>query len=138
MIGQTEQKRVLVVDDDHDFVRTLELYLRYAGYDVSCAYGGLGALEEMRVVNPHAIILDVLMPDIDGRKVVRHIREKLMDHDTAVIVVTALSDQNSRIELMTGGANEFLTKPCDPEEVCRAVEHSTSPQADPLPDSFFE
>ncbi len=90
MRNETEPKRVLVVDDDHDFVQTLERYLKVAGYEVSCAYGGMGALEEIRVGNPAAVILDVMMPDIDGRRIVRYIREKMGDKKTAVIVLSAL------------------------------------------------
>jgi DNA-binding response OmpR family regulator len=126
MNNAAESKRVLVVDDDRDFVKTLELYLKYAGYEVSCAYGGIGALEELRITNPSAIILDVLMPDIDGRSIVRFIREKMGDKDTAVIVLTALSDSNARMDLMIDGANAFLTKPCDPERISRTVERFTS------------
>ncbi len=129
MYNELEPKRVLVVDDDRDFVQTLELYLRYAGYEVSCAYGGIGALEELRITNPSAVILDVMMPDIDGRKIVRYIREKMKDYDTAVIVLSALSDQNSRMDLLMEGANEFLTKPCDPQRISATVEQFTNPDS---------
>jgi two-component system response regulator VicR len=129
MYNELEPKRVLVVDDDRDFVQTLELYLRYAGYEVTCAYGGIGALEELRITNPNAVILDVMMPDIDGRKIVRYIREKMKDYDTAVIVLSALSDQNSRMDLLMEGANEFLTKPCDPQRISATVEHFTTPDS---------
>ncbi len=138
MLEELEQKRVLVVDDDRDFVKTLELYLRFAGYDVSCAYGGLGALEEMRITNPHAIILDVVMPDVDGRRLVRHIREKLRDYETAVIVLSALTDQSSRIELLMEGANEYLTKPCDPAQISRAVEEHTTSRLSSFLESFLD
>lgn len=126
MQNELEPKRVLVVDDDRDFVQALEVYLKYAGYEVTCAYGGIGALEELRITNPSAVILDVMMPDIDGRKIVRYMREKLKDYDTPVIVLSALSDQNSRMDLLMEGANEFLTKPCDPKRISATVEHLTS------------
>jgi DNA-binding response OmpR family regulator len=126
MREETEPKRVLVVDDDHDFVQALERYLKVAGYEVSCAYGGMGALEEIRLGNPAAIILDVMMPDIDGRQIVRHIREKMGDKKTAVIVLSALTDRSSRTNLMIDGANDYLTKPCDPARISKSVEHFTS------------
>lgn len=129
MHNELEPKRVLVVDDDRDFVKGLELYLRYAGYEVTCAYGGIGALEELRITSPDAVILDVMMPDIDGRKVVRYIREKMKDYDTAVIVLSALSDQGSRMDLLMEGANEYLSKPCDPQRISSAVEHCITPEA---------
>jgi DNA-binding response OmpR family regulator len=126
MLNETEAKRVLVVDDDRDFVQALERYMKVAGYEVSCAYGGMGALEEIRLGNPDAVILDVMMPDIDGRKIVRHIREKMGDKETAVIVLSALTDRNSRTNLMIDGANDYLTKPCDPARISKSVDHFTS------------
>ena len=129
MQNELETKRVLVVDDDRDFVKTLEVYLKYAGYEVSCAFGGIGALEELRITNPSAVILDVMMPDIDGRRVVRYIREKMGD-STPVIILSALSDPNSRMDLLMEGANEFLTKPCEPEHIFKTVEHVTTPDSD--------
>jgi DNA-binding response OmpR family regulator len=126
MRNETEPKRVLVVDDDRDFVQTLERYMRVAGYEVSCAYGGMGALEEIRLGSPDAIILDVMMPDIDGRRIVRHIREKLGDKQTPVIVLSALTDHSSRTNLIMDGANDYLTKPCDPARISKSVEHHTS------------
>jgi DNA-binding response OmpR family regulator len=129
MRNEMEPKRVLVVDDDRDFVQALERYLRVAGYEVSCAYGGMGALEEIRVCNPSAVILDVMMPDIDGRRIVRYIREKMGDKQTAVIVLSALSDHSSRTNLMMDGANDYLTKPCDPARISKSVEQFTSQTA---------
>ena len=138
MLSEIEPKRVLVVDDDRDFVRGLELYLKYEGYEVSYAYGGIGALEEIRITNPQAVILDVMMPDIDGRNVVRHIREKMGDTKTPVIVLSALGDQDSRMDLLIDGANEYLIKPCDPERISEAIEHHTKmKREDPFLESNF-
>ena len=114
------------MDDDRDLVRGLELYLRLEGFEVSCAFGGMGALEEMRVNNPSAIILDILMPDINGADVCRHIRDKLGDSTTAVIVLSALSDDKARQDLMAAGANAYLTKPCDFKRITKAVNQYTS------------
>ncbi len=138
MREELEQKRVLVVDDDRDFAKTMEFCLRRAGYQVSCAYGGIGAVEEMRINSPHAVILDVMMPDIDGRGIVRYIREKMRDYETAVVVLTSLSDPGSRLDLLMEGADEFLTKPCAPEEIFETVERLTTPQIDSFLGHFLD
>lgn len=126
MAEDSEAKNVLVVDDDSDFVKILEMYLKLSGLDVTCAFCGMGALEELKVSSPSAVILDLVMPDIDGLGICRFIREKLGDKDTPVIVLTALSDSKSRTEILEAGANEFLTKPCDFELIFKTVQEYTS------------
>ena len=120
-------ERVLVVDDDRDMVRGLELYLQMAGYEVSCAFCGMGAIEEITVSSPSAVILDILMPDIDGVDVCRHIRQKLKDTRMPVIALTAVNDPKVRQESLAAGFNEYITKPCDFKRVCQAVQfHSAT------------
>lgn len=126
MAEDSEAKHVLVVDDDSDFVSIIEMYLKLSGLDVTCAFCGMGALEELQVSSPSAVILDLVMPDIDGVGICRFIREKLGDKDTPVIVLTALSDSKSRTEILKAGANEFFTKPCDFELIFKTVEQYTS------------
>lgn len=120
------RKHILVVDDDRDLVRGLELYLRLEGFDVSCAYGGAGAIEEMSVSNPSAVILDIMMPDIDGVDVCHHIRDDMGDRDTPLIILTALCDSETRRESFDAGADEYVTKPCDFGRLCSTVEQLTA------------
>ena len=126
MVAESETKRVLLVDDDRDMVRGLELYLRMAGYEVSCAFGGIGAIEEITISSPSAVILDIVMPDIDGVDVCRHIRQKMKDTKTPVIALTAVGDPTVRRESLAAGFNEYITKPCDFKRVCQAVEFHTA------------
>lgn len=126
MVAEPETERVLLVDDDRDMVRGLELYLRMAGYEVSCAFCGMGAIEEITVSSPSAVILDILMPDIDGVAVCRHIRQKLKDTKTPVIALTAVGDPKVRRESLAAGFNEYITKPCDFKRVCQAVQFHTA------------
>ncbi len=121
-----DRKHVLIVDDDRDLVRGLELYLRLEGFDVSCAYGGAGAIEKMSASKPSAVILDIRMPGIDGVEVCRHIREEMGDRDTPLIILTALCDSETRRELFEAGANEYVTKPCDFGLLCSTVEQLTA------------
>lgn len=122
MVSESETKRVLLVDDDRDMVRGLEIYMRMAGYEVSCAFCGMGAIEETTVCSPSAVVLDILMPDIDGVDVCRHIRQKLKDTKTPVIALTAVSDPKVRRESLDVGFNEYITKPCDFKRIHQAVQ----------------
>lgn len=123
---EPKRKHVLVVDDDRDLVRGLEMYLRLEGFDVSCAFGGIGAIEEMSVTTPSAVILDIMMPDIDGAAVCRHVRDEMGDKDTPLIIFSALTDPETQERLLQAGANEFLTKPCDFERLSDVVEELTA------------
>jgi DNA-binding response OmpR family regulator len=125
MVAKSETKRVLLVDDDRDMVRGLEIYLRMAGYEVSCAFCGMGAIEEININSPSAVVLDILMPDIDGVDVCRHIRQKLNDTKTPVIALTAVGDPNVRRESLAAGFDEYITKPCDFKRVEQAVQFHT-------------
>jgi DNA-binding response OmpR family regulator len=126
MVAESDTKRVLLVDDDRDMVRGLEIYLRMSGYEVSCAFGGMGAIEEITVNSPSAVILDILMPDIDGVEVCRHIRQKLKDTKTPVIALTAVSDPSVRRESLAAGFDEYITKPCDFKRIYQAVQFHTA------------
>ena len=120
------RKHVLVVDDDRDLVKGLELYLSLEGFDVVCAYGGAGAIQEMSASQPSAVILDIRMPDIDGVDVCRYIRDDMGDQDTPLIILTAICDSETRRELFEAGANEYVTKPCDFGRLCSTVEQLTA------------
>lgn len=120
------ENHVLVVDDDPDMVKSLEIYLRLSGYDVRCAYGGRHALEQIEEASPSAILLDIMMPDLNGYEVCRHLRECIGDRETPVIMLTALCGEAARSEALDAGANEFLTKPRDFHEILATVEQYTS------------
>jgi DNA-binding response OmpR family regulator len=119
-------KHVLVVDDDPDMVKSLEIYLRLSGHVVRCAYGGRNALEQIEQECPSAILLDIMMPDMNGYDVCRHLRECIGDRETPVIMLTALCGDEARTEALDAGANEFLTKPRDFHDILVTVEQYTS------------
>lgn len=119
-------KHVLVVDDDPDMVKSLSIYLRLSGHSVRCAYGGLHALEQIEEDSPAAILLDIMMPDMNGYEVCRHLRQQIGDSETPVIMLTALCGDAARTEALDAGANEFLTKPRDFHDILVTVEQYTS------------
>ncbi len=103
--------RVLVVDDEPDFVELLREFLTAKGYDVSSAQNGEEALRKVKEERPHLILLDVRMPKMNGLEVLRQVRE--IDHEVGVIMVTAVSDEETGRQALKLGAFDYITKPLD-------------------------
>ena len=111
---------VLVVDDDPVIVNLLQVNFEIEGYDVLAATGGEAGLSQARLGHPDVIVLDVMMPGIDGLEVARRLRE---DQDTAAIPIILLSAkaQNSDIQAGLAVADEYITKPFEPLELLERV-----------------
>jgi CheY-like chemotaxis protein len=103
--------RVLVVDDEPDVADALRLHLRLKGYDATAVLSGTRALRAVKAERPHVILLDILMPMMDGFEVLRRIRE--IDQEVRVIVVTAVGDEEVGRRALALGASDFITKPVD-------------------------
>lgn len=114
--------KILVVDDEKPIVKIIKANLETEGYEVVCAYDGIEALEAVAASHPDLVVLDVMMPRMDGWTVLRTLRSKPETADLPVIMLTALTD----IEHMDRGAREgsdvYLTKPFDPTELLALVE----------------
>ncbi len=103
--------RILVVDDLLPNVRLLQAKLESEYYDVITASNGKEALNVMATTPPDIVLLDVMMPEMDGFETCRRIKRNPKTADTPVVMVTALSDVNDRVEGLNAGADDFLTKP---------------------------
>ncbi|MGZ8630093.1 MAG: response regulator transcription factor [Actinomycetota bacterium] len=112
--------RVLVVDDDPLIVRLLELNFRLAGFEVSSASRGDRVLERATEVGPHAIVLDVTMPGLDGYEVCRRLREDRRFADVPVVFLTA-HDPDDRVRRAELGPVHHVSKPFDPETLVATV-----------------
>ena len=112
---QTESKqKILVVDDEASIRRILETRLKMAGYNVVTAEDGEEAVELFNKINPDLVILDVMMPKMDGYGVTREIRRV---SDIPIIILTALGDVSERITGLELGADDYVIKPFSPKEL---------------------
>lgn len=119
-------KTVLVVDDDEDLVELLKEYLEKDGYDVLTAYDGSAALNLFRLRDVDLIVLDLMLPKVDGLNVCRSIRG---ESQVPIIMLTAKTEEEDRIKGLDLGADDYVTKPFSPGELLariRAVLRRTS------------
>jgi CheY-like chemotaxis protein len=115
-------KKILVVDDHPETVRLIEMTLRRYGYQVFGVESGERALTWTAAHQPDLILLDVMMPDMDGLAVCRKLREDKKLRDVPVIMFTAKSEVQDKMEGFEAGANDYLVKPTRPSELISRVE----------------
>lgn len=108
-----KKSTILIVDDEPSACNTLEALLYHEGYDLRFASNGPEALAKAAELTPDLILLDVMMPDMDGFEVCQHLRESQLLAEVPVIMITALDDRNSRLRGFEAGADEFVSKPFD-------------------------
>jgi two-component system, OmpR family, phosphate regulon response regulator OmpR len=114
----TSMTRILIIDDDMKLQKLLEDYLKSYGYEVFHHEEGLGACEAIDRVNPEIILLDVMLPGMDGIEVLREIRTS---RNIPVIMLTAKGDEADRIVGLELGADDYLPKPFNPRELLARI-----------------
>ncbi len=118
MYMERKRKQVLVVDDDRKTVELIKLYLDREGYKVIKAYTGPEALACARTMKPDVIILDLMLPGMDGISVCRTLRE---ESDVAVLMLTARASEEDRLKGLDIGADDYIVKPFSPRELTARV-----------------
>lgn len=118
MAEEIERRRILVVDDEERMVRFIRLNLEHDGYQVSEAFNGKQAIQKMREALPDLILLDVMMPDLDGFEVLEMIREI---SNVPIIMLTAKGEEDDRVRGLEKGADDYVTKPFSPRELVSRV-----------------
>ena len=111
-------KKILVVDDEPQIMRVLKGYLEAAGFQVVPAYDGMEALAAFRHATPDLIVLDLMLPQVDGLDVARAIRR---EGNVPIIMLTARVDEADRLIGLELGADDYVTKPFSPREVVARV-----------------
>ena len=112
--------KILIVEDDRGISRFLEIEMTKRGHEVRKAETGLEALEIFEEFRPDIVLLDVMLPEMDGVEVAQMIREK--DPSTGIIMVTALGETKDKVTGLKAGADDYVVKPFDTEELVARME----------------
>ncbi|HXX34906.1 MAG TPA: response regulator [Thermodesulfobacteriota bacterium] len=114
-------KKILVVDDEVDLVETVRFPLEIEGYHVLVAYDGEDALSQARKENPDLILLDLMLPKLDGYKVCRLLKFDERYKHIPILMLTAKTQEKDKVIGMETGANEYITKPFDIDSLLKTV-----------------
>ena len=114
-------KKILAVDDERHIVRLVEVNLQRAGYEVVTAYDGKEALEKVKSENPDLVVLDVMMPYMDGFEVLQNLKKNPATRDIPVIMLTAKAQDADVFRGWQSGVDCYLTKPFNPRELTAFV-----------------
>ena len=115
-------KKILIVDDEQDIVESLKFVLENYNYACYCAYNGEDGLKLAREISPDLIILDVMMPRINGYKISRLLKFDTKYKNIPILMVTARSQEEDKLIGEETGADEYITKPFDLDEVVKIVQ----------------
>jgi DNA-binding response OmpR family regulator len=122
MTPDTPRARVLVVDDEPDLIRILEFGLRAAGYQVDIAADGQEGLKKARELRPDIILLDLMLPKLDGYKVCRLLKFDERYRQIPIIILSARTQPGDQSLAIQMGANRFVTKPYEFSEILAFIE----------------
>jgi len=115
--------KVLVCDDEKHIVRLIQVNLERLGYEVATAFDGREALVKLKEYKPDLVLLDVMMPYVDGYEVLRSIRKNPETENLPVILLTVRAQDEDVFEGYKQGADMYLTKPFDPADIQRIFGH---------------
>ena len=125
-------RKILVVDDDESVRQLVRDVLEVEGYDVDVAADGFAALRRVEAGRPDCVVLDVMMPGMDGHAVLQRIRSSDGGSELPVVMLTAAADDSHAWLAWSGGVDYFLAKPFDPSELLRYLDHLFEGSASPL------
>ncbi|GAC1394131.1 MAG: hypothetical protein NVS4B11_23210 [Ktedonobacteraceae bacterium] len=113
--------RALVVDDEADILRLIEIKLKKAGFEVMTARDGQEGLDKALAEKPDIMLVDVMMPRMDGYTVVSEVRQKLGSEAPVIILLTAKGQEADIVKGLTSGADDYIIKPFSPRELIARV-----------------
>jgi len=119
-----DHKRLLLIDDDPNLILLVKDYLEFRGYEVITAENGQEALELLQKETPDMIICDVMMPQMDGYSLVEHVRKDIRTEWIPVLFLSAKGQSQDRVKGLNTGADVYMVKPFEPEELVAQVESS--------------
>ena len=114
-------KKILLADDEEDVKSILKMFLKSKGYEVCTAFDGLDAIDQTKKEKPDLILLDIMMPEMDGFEVCKKLKSDPETADIPVIMVSAASHAESVQKGLDAGASDYIVKPFEPEQLERKL-----------------
>ena len=127
-------KKILVVDDEENIVELLRINLKQHGYVPICAYSGMEALDKAQKIRPDLILLDIMMPDMDGLETCRRLKENQLLKKIPVIMLSAKSEEADKVIGLGVGADDYITKPFGIRELFARIRTALRRTEQDLPD----
>ncbi len=126
--------RILIIDDEPTYLELMQDYLRFKGFEVSTAKDGDEAIKQMRYEKPDLILLDIMMPTMDGYQFCRTLKADAAFWDIPIIVVTAIASDRGERMMQGLGAAAYLEKPIDQDQLLKLIrKHLPGPTGAPPP-----
>jgi len=122
-MGSDPKPTILIVDDEKEYAKATSMALRHYGYPVYVAHGAVEAMSLLREITPRVILIDVMMPEVDGLTLLRHIGSKPEFLHTRLVVVSANGLAKNRAAAWLAGADAFLGKPYTFNQLHEIIEH---------------
>lgn len=116
------KRKVLLADDEDDIKLIIQMFLETSGYEVITAYDGLDAIEKAKETKPDLILMDIMMPVIDGIEVTRQIKSLEETKHIPVVMLTAAAQSAMVERAMKAGASDYISKPFEPENLKNVVD----------------
>jgi DNA-binding response OmpR family regulator len=117
------RKKILIVEDNAELLQLLRLVMKQAGFAVGTATNGIDALKKARSIEPDLILLDLVLPELDGFAVSETLRKAPETADIPIILLTGLTSEFTRYAGLETGANEYVTKPVSPGELLSKIRY---------------
>ena len=115
------RKKILIVEDNAELLRLLRLNFKAAGFAIATATNGIDALKKARSVSPDCILLDLVLPELDGFAVCEILRQDTETASIPILMFTGLGGQFTRLAGLDAGANDYITKPLSPKDLVSRI-----------------
>ena len=124
-----EQATILIVEDNPLTLHVLIEYLKNLGFNTPVARSGEEALRQIGIAKPDLILLDILLPGIDGFETCHRLKSNETTKNIPIIFITALSDTTDKVKAFEAGGVDYITKPFDPEDILTTIERAVEKRA---------